>query len=431
MEDKMGVINKLRLLRQMRKNQWLKTSELEELQTKKLRAIIKHAYDNTEFYHRKFKDAGIRPEDIKTAEDIKKVPFTSKAELRKNGMGSMLTSGLDFRRSTIVQTSGSTGMPLKVVYDRATEDFSKAVNLRSMMENGLKIRDKWVNISDMRNVNKPFWFQKLGFFNMITINLFDSIEDEINALIKINPDTIIGYPSQLNLIARYIKQYNIDQIKPNNIFTTAELLSPNARKLINSVFNIELVDLFGCIEVNRTAWECSEHQGYHMDIDSVLTEFVVDAENVVPGERGEIVYTCLYNYAMPLIRYEIGDIGIPSDELCTCGRGLPLMKCVEGRKDDFIYLPSGKIISPMLLEWVMEYSHGIIEYQIVQDTIEKISLYLVISEEFEDSYIEKHKHNLQNALDNEITVDVKIRNKLNRSSGNKLRAVISKIDVNI
>jgi len=136
-------------------------------------------------------------------------------------------------------------MPLKVVYDRATEDFSKAVNLRSMMENGLKIRDKWVNISDMRNVNKPFWFQKLGFFNMITINLFDSIEDEINALIKINPDTIIGYPSQLNLIARYIKQYSIDQIKPNNIFTTAELLSPDARKLINSVFNIELVDLFG------------------------------------------------------------------------------------------------------------------------------------------------------------------------------------------
>jgi phenylacetate-coenzyme A ligase PaaK-like adenylate-forming protein len=232
----MGVINKLRLLRQVRKNQWLKTSELEELQTKKLRAIIKHAYDNTEFYHRKFKDAGIRPEDIKTAEDIKKVPFTSKAELRKNGMGSMLTSGLDFRRSTIVQTSGSTGMPLKVVYDRATEDF-----------------------------------------------------------------------------------------------------------------------------------------------------------------------------------------------------GLPLMKCVEGRKDDFIYLPSGKIISPMLLEWVMEYFHGIIEYQIVQDTIEKISLYLVISEEFEDSYIDKHKHkhNLQNALNNEITVDVKIRNKLNRSSGNKLRAVISKIDVNI
>jgi len=423
----MGVINKLRLLRQVRKNQWLKTSELEELQAKKLRAIVKHAYDNTEFYHRKFKDAGIRPEDINRVEDLEKVPFTTKEELREHSTGSILAKGVDLKKCRVTPTSGSTGTPLKVVYDESADDFSKAVNLRSMMENGLKIRDKWVNIGDTRTANKPSWFQKLGFFNLVTLNLFDSIEDEVNTLININPDIIVGYPSQLNLIARYVKQQSIDEIKPRTIFTTAEFLDTNTRKLINSVFDVKLVDLFGCIEVNRTAWECSEHQGYHLDIDSVVTEFVKDGGNVAAGERGNIVYTCLFNYAMPLIRYEVGDVGVPRDESCTCGRGLPMMKCVEGRGDDFISLPSGKIISPIVLALVMKHSGGVVEYQLVQETFDKISASLVVSEEFDEKYVEKLGEDIRGALNNEVSVEVKIQDALKRGSTGKIRSVISKV----
>jgi len=424
------VINKLRLLRQVRKNQWLKTSELEELQAKKLRAIVKHAYDNTEFYHRKFKDAGIRPEDIKKVEDLEKVPFTTKEELREHSTGSILAKGVDLNKCKITPTSGSTGTPLKVVYSGAADDFSKVVNLRSMMENGLKIRDKWVNIGDTRTASKPSWFQKLGFFNLVTLNLFDSIEDEINRLININPDIIVGYPSQLNLIARHVKQQSIAEIKPRTIFTTAELLDNNTRKLINSVFNLELVDLFGCIEVNRTAWECPEHQGYHLDIDSVVTEFVKDGENVAAGERGNIVHTCLFNYAMPLIRYEVGDVGVPSDELCTCGRGLPMMKCVEGRADDFISLPSGKIISPIVLALVMKHSEGVVEYQLVQETFDKISAFLVVSEEFGEKHIEKLDEDIRSVLNHEVSVKIKIQDALKRGSTGKIRSVISKVGIN-
>jgi phenylacetate-CoA ligase len=426
----MGVLNKLRLLRQVRKNQWLKTSELEELQAKKLRAIVKHAYNNTEFYHRKFKDAGIRPEDIKRVGDLEKVPFTTKEELREHSTGSILAKGVDLNKCKVTPTSGSTGTPLKVVYDGAADDFSKAVNLRSMMENGLKIRVKWVNIGDSRTASKPSWFQKLGFFNLVTLNLFDSIEDEINTLININPDIIVGYPSQLNLIARYVEQQSIAEIKPRTIFTTAELLDNNTRKLINSVFNLELVDLFGCVEVNRTAWECPEHQGYHLDIDSVVTEFVKDGENVAAGERGNIVYTCLFNYAMPLIRYEVGDVGVPSGESCTCGRGLPMMKCVEGRADDFISLPSGKIISPIVLALVMKHSEGVVEYQLVQETFDKISAYLVVSEEFDEKHIEKLGEDIRSALNNEVSVKIKIQDALKRGSTGKIRSVISKVGIN-
>lgn len=424
----MGSLNKFRLLHQVRKNQWLKPSELEELQNKKLRSIINHAYYNTEFYHRKFKDAGVKPEDIKTIHDLNKLPFTTKQEVREHSLGSILAKNTDLNNCKIIPTSGSTGKPLKAVYDTAADDYSKAVNLRSMMENGLKIRDKWVNIGDTRTANNPSWFQKLGVFNLYTLNLFDNIEDQVNALIKINPDIITGYPSQLKLVAHYVKNNSIDTLNPQTVFTTAELLDPSTRELINSAFNVELVDLFGCIEVNRTAWECSEHCGYHLDVDSVISEFIQDGENVSDGERGNIVYTSLYNYAMPLIRYEVGDMGIPSDELCSCGRSLPLMKSVEGRCDDFIILPSGKLVSPIVLALAMKHTNGVIDYQIIQENIEKITVYMVISEKVDEAYIHNLQVKIQDFLDNEVSIEIKIIEKLKKGSTGKIRSVISKIE---
>lgn len=423
----MGAINTFRLLHQLRKNQWLKTSEIEELQARKLRAMIKHAYENTEFYHRKLRNAGIRPDDIRTVEDLRKIPFTTKAELRENNLTSILAKGVDLKRCRVIPTSGSTGMPLKVAYDKNADDFSKAVNLRSMMENGLRMHDKWVNIGDSRNIRNPTWFQKLGFFNMVTLSIFDDIESLVKTLITIDPDIIVGYPSQLNLIAKYMIRNCIDQIRPRAIFTTAEVLDSDTRKLINSTLNIELVDLFGCIEVNRTAWECSEHCGYHLDIDSVVTEFINEGENVASGERGNIVYTSLFNFAMPLIRYNVGDIGVPSDELCACDRGLPIMKSVEGRTDDFISLPSGKLISPRVLSIVIKHFGGIMEYQVVQETLNNISVYIVISEKFDDKYIEKLSDNIRKVLNNEVSVDIKFRDALERGSTGKLRSIVSKV----
>lgn len=423
----MGSINKLRLLHQVRKNQWLKSSELEELQNKKLRSIVNHAYYNTEFYHRKFKAAGLKPEDIKTIHDLNKLPFTTKQEVREHSLGSMLAKNTDLNNCKIIPTSGSTGKPLKAVYDTAADDFSKAVNLRSMMENGLKFRDKWVNIGDTRTANNPSWFQKLGVFNLHTLNLFDNIGDQVNALTKINPDTIAGYPSQLKLIAHYVKNNSIDTLNPQTVFTTAELLDPSTRELINSAFNVELVDLFGCIEVNRTAWECPEHCGYHLDVDSVISEFIQDGENVSAGERGNIVYTSLYNYAMPLIRYEVGDTGIPTDELCSCGRRLPLMKSVEGRCDDFIILPSGKLISPIVLALVMKHSYGILEYQFIQNNFDCIDVKIVLSEESMNLDLEALKIEITNVLCNEVSVRLKIEKSLSRGATGKIRSVISKL----
>jgi len=192
----MGAVNAFRLLVQARKNQWLKPSELEELQAKRLRAMIKHAYDNTEFYHRKFKDAGIRPEDIRTVDDLKKVPLTTKDDVRNYGLTEMTSHGLSLNKCRIVPTSGSSGTPMRIVYGHDADDFSKAINLRSMVENGLGLTDPVVNLGDIGTMKKPSWFQKLGILDLQTVDISDNIDKEVDDILKINSESIVGYYSK-------------------------------------------------------------------------------------------------------------------------------------------------------------------------------------------------------------------------------------------
>ena len=425
----MGAIETIRLLHQVRKNQWLKTSELEELQSKKLRAMVKHAYENTEFYHRKFKDAGIRPEDIKTVEDLEKVPFTTKEELREHSTGSILAKGVDLSQCLVTETSGSTGIPTKIVYDKHADDFSKAVNLRSYIENGLRIRSKWAVFKDPHHFQKQKWFQRLRIFSPLQLSVFDTTDKQISVLREFKPDVLDGYTSSIRLLAKAVEGLENKDIKPKVVFGTSELLDNETRRYINSVFDVEMVDLFGCVELNRTAWECSEHVGYHMDIDAVVMEFIKDGEKVSVGEHGEIVYTGLYNYAMPLIRYKIEDIGVPSDETCPCGRGLPLMKVVEGRTDSFMQVSDGRIFSPIMWTVVMRRIPGVGQFKAIQEKKDLMRILVVKDDEFSQMTIDQIEHDIKEVMGDDVNVETEIVDEIPKDKSGKVRAVVSKVRI--
>ncbi|QYZ79859.1 phenylacetate--CoA ligase family protein [Methanofollis formosanus] len=423
----MGAFNACRLLMQARKNQWLKPSELEELQAKRLRAMVRHAYENTEFYHCKFKNAGIRPEDIRTVDDLEKVPFTTKDELRKNSTGSMIARGVDLGRCLVTETSGSTGIPTRVVYDSPANDFSKAINLRSHIENGLTPTSKWTIFGDPHHFPKPTWFQKFGIFSPRWISVFDPVEKQLEFLQKFKPDVLGGYTSSIVLLARAIEERGIEGITPKAVIGTSELLDPGTREYIDAVFHIRMIDHFGCVELNRTAWECGEHAGYHIDVDAVVMEFVRGGKAVAPGERGEIVYTGLYNYAMPLIRYNIEDIGVPADELCPCGRGLPLMKIIEGRSDSFMQTPDGRIFAAMIWEPLMRRIPGITMFKAIQEREDLIRILVVGDEVYSAATARQIVHDVQEVMGEEVRVDVEVVEEIPRDPSGKVRCAVSKV----
>jgi len=152
-------------LYKLMKSQWKPYKELKELQEKKLRAIVRYAYQNIPLYHEKFKTAGTRPEEIKTIEDLTKLPFTTKSEIQANFPEKVIAPHVDLSKCWTPRTSGSTGKPLTIVYDEQAEDFEKATALRPNLSCGQGLLDKWIVITSPHHIkDKKRWFQRVGFF---------------------------------------------------------------------------------------------------------------------------------------------------------------------------------------------------------------------------------------------------------------------------
>jgi len=327
----------------------------------------------------------------------------------------------------LARTSGSSGDPLIVVYDEKAEDFQKAVAVRSFLEAGCHFYDKWVAISSpARAARKKRWFQRLGLLSPMWLSLFDPPEHHIEALRRLKPDVLEGYFSSIWLIARKMRENAITDIQPRVLIGSAEVLTEKARKFINSAFGVEIYDQFGCIEVGRSAWECEEHNGWHMDIDALAMEFVKDNEQVAFGEEGRLLYTSLYNYAMPFIRYDVGDLCIPTDEICPCGRRLPLIKHIEGRTDDFVTTADGRVFSPRLGSILMKPILGIAHYRIVQESKSEFTFQLVKDSDFSSKTISQIKNAIKKTL-GDVQVNVELMEELPRDKSGKLRCLISKV----
>jgi len=422
----MSNIRKAWNLFKLMRSQWWSFEDLRELQEKKLRAIVKYAYENIPLYHEKYKDAGVMPEDIRTTKDLVKLPFITKADIINNYPNRIVAPGIDINKCWTSNTSGTTGTPMSVAYDTNAEDFEKATALRPNLNCGQKFFDKWAVITCPDHIGHKKWFQKFGLFSQEQISLFEDTKKQVQLLEKINPDILDGYSSSLYLIAKEIQASANKKVNPKIIYGTAEMLTAKMRGFINSVFNVEMFDQFGCVEMGRTAWECPEHSGYHIDMEAVVMEFIKDNEQVEYGERGEIVYTNLYNYAMPFIRYTSGDVGIPTDEKCPCGRSLPLMKILEGRKDAFMQTPDGRIIVPTV--WIILLMHYTFEqYKVIQETINKINIQIAPGRDFKLENIPKIKNDVSKLMGPEVIVDIQIVTEIPREKSGKIKPIVSKL----
>ena len=398
------------------------------MQEKKLRALIKHAYGNVEFYHKKFDTVKLKPDDIKSIDDLQELPITTKNEIQQSLREKMMARGFSIEKCKIFKTSGSTGKPLAVAFDKKADDLRAASFVRPFFENGVGFMDRIAQVGNPRTIpKKKKWYQHLGLNDRLYIPATENPERCISALAKYNPKVIYGYSSWIYLLARAIKEIGNRSISPSFVFGTAVVLTEEYRYLINSVFNTKMFDLYGCVEVERIAWECNEHIGYHMDIDNLVVEFLDGTEPVASGERGRIVLTCLYNYAMPIIRYDIGDLGIPIDEKCPCGRGFPLMKKIMGRADDIVVGQNGEFIAPENFANIMRTIPGIAQYQIVQETTEKILVRLVPAKDSSNITKQLIEEEIRNLLGS-VQIDITVVREIPKDNSGKIRAVISKIE---
>jgi phenylacetate-CoA ligase len=412
----------------LRKNLHLRREELEEIQRKKLTALVGHAYENVVYFRRLFDSTGIKPEDIRTVSDLQYIPMTDKATMRRLSLSEKVASNIDIEGCLKIFTSGSTGMPAHLYF--TSEDFKvlDMVYLRSFLENGLKFRYKRAFIMDPHGFEtKRCWYHRLGLATYTNISCFIEPDEQIRILRDSQPDFIHGYPSSLKLIAGHILEKGENSIKPRLISTAAELLDKRGRELIHSAFGVEAYDRYAASEARNIAWECDKHNGYHINMDTLVVEFIRDGKEAKSGERGDIVITNLHSYAMPFIRYKIGDMGIPSGRVCPCGIELPLMEIIEGRDEDFIVLKGGKLISPMMVTGTLDHIPGIRQFRVIQEDSGTIVAVLVKGDGFMPETVQRVKNDLKDVLGGEMNIQCQVVEEIPRESSGKVRAVISKV----
>ncbi len=347
------------------RNQWRSAAALEAVQSRRLRALVRHAWERVPWYRRLFEATGLHPADIRTARDLAALPVTTREMLQSLPLRDRLAAGIDPDRCIRITTSGSSGAPLEVVVRPDELRYNDMAWTRASLAAGRRLYDRVVYFKFFFPSRR--WFERLGIWRRLLLSLADSPAENLARLRALRPAAIRGNPLTLRELAWEARRLGVDDIRLRRIYTMGSLLDPDARRLLEEVFHGVVFDAYGATEIGCIAWECPRHTGYHLSIDTAVVQLENNGQPCRPGEAGRVIATHLGAHTMPFIRYDLGDIATAGDTPCPCGRGLPLLKHLDGRADDFLLRPDGSLLSPGLLVNRLKTVPGLRQYRITQE----------------------------------------------------------------
>ena len=354
-------------------------------QHRQLGRLITHAYRHVPYYTRLFDKRGLKPQDIKTTADLSRIPVTSKSDLQLLPDNDVLARGTRTEHLVAQRTSGSSGEPFVIRRTWLEERLLNAFRWRANHYHGLRMTDKVSGIVMPRpsqhrlNALPIKLLQSLGLYRWEVIDCRLPPEEIIGRLRNCHPDVVSGFPGVLWRCAESINNDQCPAIRPRYLEVAGEVLTPLMRQQISQAFASPVFELYASHEFNLIAWECKKTGELHTCDDSVIVEVLTDGRPAAPGERGEIVITALHSFAMPFIRYRLGDIVTKGSEMCACGKPYATIRKIQGRMLDYFPLPGGRVIHPydILVKIVREAPSCIRQYQLTQEREDRIVLQVV------------------------------------------------------
>lgn len=421
--------------------QWKDHDYLIDYQNTNLRSLIKHVYENVPYYSSNMKRERLQPDDIRTSDDLIKLPVLTRNDIKNNFKQLMATNLSRLQKLDLVKghTSGTTGSPLEFYWDKNTCIANNVVDWRQKSWAGINMFERCAvilgrTIVPIANKKPPFWRTNM-VHNTLWMSAFHMSGDNLPLYIKklkeYNPRYIEGYPSTLFILAKFLRSYN-DYLPLHAVFTSSETLHPVQRETIEEAFQTKLFDFYGLAERVVFATECAVHSGKHLNMDYGITE-IIDKDNlpVENGKLGWITATGLHNYAMPLIRYKTNDVSTIKINICSCGRKFPLMEDVTTKAEDIITTPDGRYISSSILTHPFKPLVNIIESQIVQEDISHITIKIVRSAEYNDEDSRMLLSAMRSRIGDDIKINIEFVDQVARTSNGKFRWVISKVPLQI
>ena len=392
-----------------KKMETLPRKEIRELQLKRLKETVKKLYENVPFYRNKFKELKIKPTDIKTLEDIRKLPLTTKDDLRNNSPFGMMATSLD-NCIELHASSGTTGIPITVCYTPNDIDVWSEVMARCLSMSGLTKKDIFQNPIPYGTFTGAFGFhygaQKVGA--LVIPSGMGQSERQLKLMDYYDTTFISGVASYAMRLSQVAQEIDVDlkKLKVRNGLFGAEMFTPGLKKRIMNAWDMDVHDIYGLTEMcgPGISTDCDQHDGLHLWEDHFLIEVLdpITLEPVEPEEEGEIVLTTLTKEGMPLLRYRTRDIAkIYDQEVCDCGRTHVKHTTIKGRSDDMIIIRGTNIYPGQIESVLMKNQEVGGNWRMVLDTKNDVDM-LTVEVESKNQLSQVESADLEESLKNDI-----------------------------
>lgn len=346
----------------MREAELFSEEQLFDFQSKRLQALIHHCFFHVPYYRNLFHSLNLRPEDIKSRDDLKKIPVLTKQMVRDH-FDELVAENIAEYNVMEGSTGGSTGTPLRYKKDVQTWNMMWASSFRAWDWYGYHLGEKMFTLGGNSLVKKSKYFCKKDIFDRVIMRNLKRSSGEVDemamknhyeAFMRYKPVAMRGYASSLVIFARYIEKNNLPLHQLRLVLTTGEILMPEYRETIERVFRCHVYDAYGAGDGGIASHECLLQQGLHISEERCVVEITDKEGNVLPdGETGFVCATDLGNYAFPFLRYHVGDMAYIKPGKCACGRLSRVLGQVMGRAGKLLYNKQGVPISPTMLPFML------------------------------------------------------------------------------
>jgi phenylacetate-CoA ligase len=361
-------------------SQFWPLDKLEALQIEKLNALWTHAIENVPYYGKISGEIGLGKNGLVSLSELSKIPLLTKDIIRKE-KENFYAGNIDKSRFVKDSTSGSSGSNFFFFNDANKRPLYEALEIRKYDFMGVSKFDRelviWGSSFDIKkSKDRRFGELKNWIKNKKIIsgyNLSDEgIENIYKTLISFNPKIIKSYPSILMTVCEYFNKTGY-KFEAKAVHIGGEKLYDFQRKLIEETFNCPVYDYYAARDMKQVACNCTEKNGLHVFMENVIFEVVDENGNPMEEGEGDIVLTDLHNYAMPFIRYKIGDRAkISKNRKCKCGRNLQIIDEIIGRTFEIIEFPNGNRVGGTFWTLILKSIPGIKDFQVIKKESNKI-----------------------------------------------------------
>lgn len=422
--------DRLAQYRSLLDSQWCSAAQLEALRVRRLNEILAHSYAQCSFYESLW---GKVPKLASIAE-LAQLPLVSKKMVRDN-LDAIIARSPGREQLIEAKTGGSTGTALKVYFDERCQQWRNAAALRSDgwagWRAGMLVAALWGTPPVPKTLKERLrnaLHDRLFFLDTMNLNP-ETMRDFALQLRRRRPGGLFGHAHSLFVFARFLEESREEVPALQAIIATSMMLLEAERHVIERVFRCKVTNRYGCEEVGLIACECERHDGLHVNAEHVIVEIVRgDGTACAAEEEGQIVVTDLVNRGMPLIRYAIEDMGVWSARQCACGRQLPLIEQLVGRRADFLKRRDGSLVAGVsLVEKTVTAIAGIEQMQIVQSELDRFELNVVPAGDFGGAAQAELEGVLREVFGADVHLEVRTMQRLPQERNGKYRFAICRV----